>query len=236
MSVMGAARLVAGKDLRIEWRSRVLTNQALPFALLVLMLFAFALDPDRDTLRSATPGLFWVAVMFTAILAAQRSGAIEVADGAGDSLRMSGLEPAGIFLGKAAALAIELLVLEALMMAGVVVLYDLDLRLEGLTVIVVTCLATTVGLAAGSTIYGALAAGQRVRDTLLPLLMLPVVAPILIASTRAFEAGLATNVPKNKMDTVNPADGWPWIGLIAVFGLVYVASGLLAYGPLQEDA
>lgn len=236
MSLLHDARLVAAKDLRIEWRSRVLTNQALPFAVLVLMLFAFALDPDRGTLRSATPGLFWVAVMFTSVLAAQRSGAVEVADGGGDALRMSGLEPAGIFLGKAGALAIELAALEVLLFGGVVLLYNLDVRASGVGVIAFTCLATTIGLAAASTIYGALAAGQRVRDTLLPLLMLPVVAPILICSTRAFEAALATNVSKKKVSTVNPADGWPWIGLIAVFALVYVAAGLLAYGPLQEDA
>ena len=65
-AVLRAAALVAGKDLRIEARSRVATNQVLPFALVVLLLFAFALDPDRGTLQAATPGLFWVAVLLTA--------------------------------------------------------------------------------------------------------------------------------------------------------------------------
>ena len=56
--------LVAGKDLRIEARSRVGLNQVAPFAVLVLILFAFALDPDSGALDKATPGLFWVAVLF----------------------------------------------------------------------------------------------------------------------------------------------------------------------------
>src|SRR5438094_4738607 len=112
------ATLVAGKDLRIEARSRVATNQVAPFAVLVLVLFAFALDPDRGVLRRASAGLFWVAVLFSALLAVQRSFAVEAADGGRDGLRLSGLDPAGIFLGKAGAVAAELAALEALLAAG----------------------------------------------------------------------------------------------------------------------
>src|SRR5436305_7360763 len=99
------AALVAGKDLRIEARSRVATNQVAPFAVLVLMLFAFALDPDRGVLTQATAGLFWVAVLFCALLAVQRSAAIESGEGTRDQLRLSGLDPAGVFLGKVVAVS-----------------------------------------------------------------------------------------------------------------------------------
>src|SRR5205085_7259144 len=121
-AVLRAAALVAGKDLRIEVRSRVATNQVIPFAFCVLLVFAFALDPDRGTLTAAAPGLFWVAVLFSTVLGAQRSTAIETADGTRDALRLSGLDPGGVFLGKAAALAAQLLVLEVLLGVGVVVL------------------------------------------------------------------------------------------------------------------
>ena len=66
----------------------------------MLVLFAFALDPDRGLLETATPGLYWVAVLFSGLLALQRSFAVEAADGNRDALRLSGLDPAGIFLGK----------------------------------------------------------------------------------------------------------------------------------------
>ena len=95
------AALVAGKDLRIEMRTRVATNQVAPFAVLVLVLFGFALDPDSGLLTKAAPGLFWIAVLFCSLLAVQRSFAVEAADSAQDGLRLSGLDPAGIFLGKA---------------------------------------------------------------------------------------------------------------------------------------
>ena len=96
------AALIAGKDLRLEARARVALNQVAPFALLVLVLFAFALDPDRGVLDRATPGLYWVAVLFSALLAVQRAFSLEAADGVRDGLRLSGLDPAGIFLGKVA--------------------------------------------------------------------------------------------------------------------------------------
>jgi heme exporter protein B len=218
------ALLVAGKDLRLEARSRVALNQVVPFALLVLVLFAFALDPDRGLLERATPGLYWVAVLFSGLLALQRAFTIEAADGNRDALRLSGLDPAGIYLGKTLAVAAQLLVLEVLLGVGVAVLYSTELT--GWVLLVTTALVATAGIAAAGTLYGVLAAGLRVRETLLPLLLLPVLAPVLIGSTRAFEAALAGA----------PADGWPWVGLLAVFAVLYIVAGVLGFGPLLEES
>lgn len=217
-------RLVAAKDLRIEARSRVITNQVLPFALLILVLFAFALDPDRGILARVTGGLFWVAVLLAAVLAIQRSFALEAADGNREGLRLAGLEPASVFLGKAGAVFLELLLLEVLLLAGVALLYTADLG-EPL-LLAATSLAATAGLATAGSLYGVLAAGLRVRETLLPLLLLPVVAPVLIGATQAFEAALDRT----------PGEGWPWVGLLAVFAATYTVFGILAFGPLLEEA
>lgn len=217
------ALLVAGKDLRLEARSRVALNQVLPFALLVLVLFAFALDPDRGLLEQATPGLYWVAVLFSGLLALQRSFAIEAADGNRDALRLSGLDPAGIFLGKVLAVSVQLFVLEALLLAGVAVLYTT--HLGGWPLLLATVVVATAGIAAAGTLYGVVAAGLRVRETLLPLLLLPVLAPVLIGSTRAFEAALDGT----------PSEGWPWVGLMGVFAVLYVVAGVLGFGPLMEE-
>lgn len=218
------AALVAGKDLRVEARSRVGVNQVVPFALLVLILFAFALDSDRNTLATVGPGLFWVTVLFSGLLAIQRSFVIEADDDARDALRLSGLDGAGIFLGKAGAIAVELAALEVVLTAGVVVLYNL--RLQGGAILLLTGVAATVGLAAAGTVYGMIAAGLRVRDTLLPLLVLPVMAPVLLAAARASEAALAGT----------PGDGWPWVRLLVVFAVIYVTFGVVAFGPLLEEA
>ncbi len=218
------AALVAGKDLRIEARSRVATNQVVPFAFLILVLFGFALDADRTLLIRTAAGLYWVAVLFSALLAVQRSAAIEAADGARDQLRLSGLDPAGVFLGKVAAVAVQLLVLEVLLGAGVVVLYGANIR--GAVLVTATCVTATAGLAAAGTLYGSLAAGLKVRETLLPLLLLPVAAPVLLAATEAWQAALDGA----------PGDGISWLRLLAVFATVYLTFGVVAFGSLLEES
>ena len=218
------AMLVAGKDLRLELRTRVGIGQVLPFAVLVLVLFGFALDPDRGILDAATPGLFWVTVLFSAVLVVQRAFSVESADGMRDALRLTSLAPGGVFLGKAAAVAVQLLMLEVALGVGVVVLYGADPA--GWALLVGTALPATAGIAAAGSLYGVLAVGLRVRETLVPLLLLPVLAPVLLASTRAFEAALDGS----------PADGWPWAGLLALFAVVYLGCGIGLYGTLLEES
>ena len=224
MNLAQEVALVAGKDLRIERRARVTLQQILPFGAIVLLLFAFALDPDRGVLRRVAPGLFWVAVLLAVLLAVSRAFTIETENGARDGLRLSGLDPAAIFLGKASAVAIQLAVLEALLAIGVVLLFDVSLSSIG--PLVLATIAATVGLAAAGTLYGVLAAGLRTRETLVPVLLLPVVSPVLLGATRAWEAAI---------DGV-PSDAWPWVGVLSVFAVLAVGSGMLAFGPLLEEA
>jgi heme exporter protein B len=219
------AVLVAGKDLRIEARSRVGLSQVAPFGVVALALFAFALGPDRAIMVKGAPGLFWVAVLFCTVLAVQRSVSVESGDGARDGLRLSGIDPAGLYLGKLVAVAAQLVVLEAVLAAGVVVLYGA--RIHEPWLIVASCVLGTVGLAATGTLYGALSAGLRVRETLLPFLLLPIVAPVLLAGTRIWQAGMAGGVP---------ADGSQWLRLLVVFDAAYLAVGVVLFGPIQETA
>ena len=227
MSTWRIARLVAAKDLRVEWRSRVVINQVLPFAALVMVMFAFALDNDQVLTRVA-PGLVWLATMFSLLVIVQRAFAVETADGALDALQVAGVRPEGIFLGKALALAAQLAVLELVLLGAAVVLYKTQLVAGGIVLLVTTYLAATTGLAFVGTLYGGLAAGAKGRETLLPLLMLPVVAPVLIGATRATEAALGT-------ENATPSDGWPWIGLLALFAVVFGAGGTLAFGSLIDE-
>jgi heme exporter protein B len=227
MSVMRTARLVAAKDLRIERRSRVVINQVLPFAGLVMVLFAFALDNDT-VLERVAPGLIWLATIFSLLVIVQRSFAIETADGALDAIRVAGVDPAGVFLGKSMALALQLFVLEALLTGLAIVLYQVEPSGMGVVVLVTTVVPATCGLAFVGTLYGGLAAGSRGRETLLPLLMFPVVAPVLIGATRATEAALGAGGAATD-------EGWPWIGLLAVFAALFGVGGTLAFGPLIEE-
>ncbi|MFM2079276.1 MAG: cytochrome c-type biosis protein CcmB [Actinomycetota bacterium] len=227
MSTWRIARLIAAKDLRIELRSRVVTNQVLPFAALVMVMFAFALDNDNVLTRVA-PGLVWLATLFSMLVLVQRSFAVENADGALDALQVAGVRPGGIFLGKSMALAAQLAVLEIVLLLAAIVLYQAQVAASGAVLLVTTFVAATTGLAFVGTLYGGLAAGAKGRETLLPLLMLPVVAPVLIGATRATEAAFGTN-------GASPSEGWPWIGLLALFAALFGAGGTLAFGSLIDE-
>lgn len=221
--MLADALAVARKDLTLELRSRVGINQILPLAVLVLVVFAFAFDANTTLLDIAAPGLFWVAVLFAGLLVVQRAFTIEAADGIHDALRLSGLHPAGIFLGKVLAIGTQLLVLEAALLAGIVLFFDV--AVGDIVLIVVTALTGTAAFAATGVIYGVLSLGARVRETLLPLLVVPVVAPVLLAATRAFEPAL----------DVTASSGWNWVALLVVVAAVYVVLGLVSFGPLLED-
>ena len=215
--------LVAGKDLRVEWRSRVTFSQVVPFAGLVLVLFGFALDANRPVLERATSGLFWITIMFVTTLAVQRSTSIETTDGARRALLLAGIEPMAVFAGKAVAVAVQLLAVELVLIGGIVVLYGAEI--DAPLLVLATCLVATVGIAAAGTLLGALVAGVRARETVLPILLLPVLAPVLIGATRAFDDALGSVA----------VDGWAWLAMLAGFGVINLVLGALSYGVLLEE-
>jgi heme exporter protein B len=227
MSTSRIARAVAAKDLRIELRSRVVTNQVLPFSGLVMVMFAFALDND-DVLQRVAGGLVWLATLFSLFMLVQRTFAVETYDGALDSLRVAGVNPQGIFLGKSFALFVQLLVLESVLFVAAVVLYRVNVNGSGVVLLVTCVLCATAGLAFVGTLYGGLTAGARGRETLLPLLLLPVVAPVLICATRATESAFRSG-------GVTVGEGWPWVGVLAVFAAVFGLGGLLSFCSLIEE-
>jgi heme exporter protein B len=218
------AVLVAGKDLRVEMRSRVALWQVVPFAVLVLLLLSFAIGPSAAPLRAAAPGIFWIAVLFSTVLAIQRSVAIESGEGTRDGLRLSGIDPAGIFLGKAAAIALQLAVLQVILWGGITFFFDV--RVHTVWMAVTASLLATIGLSCAGVLYGALSAGLRVRDTLLPLLVLPVLAPVLLAGSKAWAAAVSTHA----------GDGAQWLRILIPFAVIYLVIGIALYGPLQEAA
>ena len=225
---LAIARLMACKDLRVELRSRVLTNQVLPFAGVVMVMFGFALDDER-VLQRVAPGLIWLATLFSLLIVTQRIFSVETADGALDALRVAGVKPSGVFLGKAAALVVQLIALDIVLLLLALVLYNSEVTGAAQGVLLVTTvLAATCGLAFVGTLYGGLAAGAKGRETLLPLLMLPVVAPVLIGATRATEAAL-------NVGGITMQEGWAWVGLLGGFAALGAIGGVVSFGAMVEE-
>ena len=216
--------LFAAKDLRIELGSKVATQQVLPFAGVVLLMFAFASDPDATSLRTVAPGMFWTAVLLAAVLAASRSARIEVENGALSATRMSPVEPGAAFLGKVLAVAAELVALEVVLLLGLVAVYGYDVRHP--FILLASALAASVGIASAGMLYATLAGSLQMRDTLLPLLMLPALAPVALGGSRAWTAAALAG----------PGDGLRWVQLLTVFACLFTTCGAAAYGALIEEA
>jgi heme exporter protein B len=172
--------------------------------------------------------LVWLATLFSLFILVQRTFAVETYDGALDSLRVAGVNPQGIFIGKAVALFVQLLVLESMLFIAAIVLYRVNVNGSGLVLLVTCVLCATAGLAFVGTLYGGLTAGARGRETLLPLLLLPVVAPVLICATRATESAFRSG-------GLTVGEGWPWVAVLAVFAAVFGLGGLLSFSSLIEE-
>ncbi len=216
------ALLIAGKDLRIELRSKVTFNQILPFAFIVLIVFAFALDTSPDTLQKVAPGLFWLAVLISSILGVDRAIAIETHDNASDGLLVYGVDPGGIFLGKVASVFVQLFLLEIVLIIAMIVLYGP--KIGGWPLVVISAVFATLGISAAGVLYSQLASSSKAKQTLLPLLLVPVASPVLLAATKSWQDAFA-------------GSAWlvdPWLRLLIVFAVVYLALGTVFYNSILE--
>ncbi len=214
------ALLVAGKDLRIERRSHVLLWQVLPFGVMAMLLTGLALGPARAGHSASAPGLFYLVMLLVTLLMINRSQVIEDSPGTRASVATLGLDPAGVFLGKALALAVELWLTGVVLLAGAVLV--LHTAFVG-TLSALPSVAVTLGaLAAAGTLYGALSGGEGAA-TLLPILSLPAFAPLLIAGERSYSAAL------------HGGSLWRWWVISLVALVAYLAIGVLLYGVLEES-
>lgn len=223
MTLLGQTVAVAGKDLRIEVRGRYALGAVLPFAGTLLLAFGLSLGPNRTLLQQTAPGLLWLAVLFASVLSFRRAYEAEGEDGALDGLLLAPIDKAAVFLGKALAVAAQLLALEAVVVALVVGLFGLSVGSAPFALVGAFVLGT-VGLAAVGSLFGVLSESPRAREAIFPLLVLPLATPVLVAGVKA-----------TALATTGRGGAGGWLGLLLAFDLVFVAAGTLVYGQLLED-
>jgi heme exporter protein B len=215
---------VAAKDLRVEVRGRHALAAALPFAGTLLISMGLALGPGRSLLEATAPALLWIGILFSAVLAARQSYLTETEDAAMEGIVLSPADRAAVFLGKASAIALELLVLEAVVVAAVVLLFDLSLA-GSAGVSIGGFVLGTVGLAALTTMFGGVSVSPGARESILPLLVLPLATPVLLAGVRVTELAVSGRA----------AEAGSWLGLMLAFDAVVVATGFLLFGQVLEE-
>ena len=177
----GQALTIAGKDLRSELRNKEVMNAAVSFTVVVLLLFSFAFERMFDTdVREMSGGLLWIVYLFAGILVLNRSFAREAAGDCLDALVAAPVSGGSIFLGKALANSILLLVLECISLPIFGIFYDVDWT-SALGRLLPVFVLGTWGLTVVGTIFSALTANNRLRELMLPLLVFPITLPVLMA-------------------------------------------------------
>jgi heme exporter protein B len=178
VSYLADVSTLAGKDLRLELRSRDTVPAMLLFVVSTLVVFNFSLPAGAS--REAAYGLLWAALVFTAILGLTRAFAAEREQRVLDGLVLAPCDRSAIWLGKAIA------VVAFLVLAEVVALPAFALFFEPVSWELVAAVALAdLGFAGVGTLLAAMAAASRARELLLPLLFLPLVIPIVVGGVGA---------------------------------------------------
>ena len=213
---------VVAKDLAAELRTREILSAMFVFAFLAMLIFSFALDLRGAIARAAAPGVLWTTVAFAGTLGLSRSMGREQETGGMDGLLLSPADRTVILFGKALGNMIIMLALEAVLVPLSAILFNVPLFSPGVLAIL---LGGTLGYALVGTLLAAIAINTRAREVMLPILLLPLVMPLLIAAVQA---------TRGLLDGLVWAELGGWINLLVVYDLLIAAAALLTFEYVVE--
>ena len=215
---------VLWKDLLSEWRSRDRIAAMLLFALLVVVIFHFALPREGSASPAASaPGLLWIAWVFASVLGLNRAFSLELENDALSGLALAPANRGWLFLGKAAANLAILAVVQAVTALAFALFFDVDLS-DVLAPLAGVVALGSLGLCSIGTLFAAVAARTRLREVMLPLLLLPLLIPVLSGAVRATADLLATG-----------SVGFEPIQLLIVTDAIYLILSFLAFDYVLDE-
>lgn len=214
---------VVWKDVVLETRTKDTVVSVLVFALLVIVVFNFALNPTPQSVGLVAPGILWVAFTFGGVLGLTRTFAVEKERGGMQGMLLTPVGRDEIYLGKVLSIFVLMIAVEVVTFPIFAVIYDLPLLAPGFIPVAVLA---TVGIAAVGTLFSAMAVNTRAREVMLPLLFLPIAVPVVVAAVEASGPALA-------------ADPWggalPWLPILAVYDAVFLMVCSIAFGYVVQD-
>lgn len=222
-SQLASLKAILWKDLLIEWRSRQMLSAMIVFALLVLLIFNFALELDARERINVTAGVLWVSFAFAGTLGLNRSMAIENEGKALDSLLLAPIDRSIIYFAKFLSNLVFMFFIEAVILPVYGLLYNVNLLNAGLILIV---FLGSVGYAAVGTLLSSMAMQARTRDLLLPVLLFPILLPALVAAVRAsssFLSGLAIEFI------------WPSLNLLIAYDVIMLSLAYMFFDFVIEE-
>jgi heme exporter protein B len=224
--VIAAARAILRKDLLLEMRTKESVPAMALFSVTVFVLFHFGLDRNSVD-GSLASGVLWVTLLLAAVIAVVRLFAAEREQGGIDGLLLSPVDRTALFVAKAAALFVFLVVLEAIALpAFALLLLGPDL-LDAMPELLAVLVLADLGLAAVGALVAALASESRARELIVPILLLPLLVPLLIAAAQATE-------PLLRAEAVTEDLG-RWLGVLSLYDVVFLLLSVGVFDYLLED-
>jgi heme exporter protein B len=223
MNALRATFSLLAKEVRLEFRSRELLTATIVFALIIIVFFSYAFDPTPAESRRYGPGLLWIAFFFAGSLMLQPSFAREQINDTLDALRMAPIPPFAIVGAKMLSNLLFLFIAEAILVPVFAVFYDVSLAgIVGRLVLVL--ILGSFGLVITGTVFSAISAHARMRELLLPVLLLPFLTPVMIAAVSATLSLFADS----------PALDRTWVTFLAGFDIVFLTTSWLLSDFLAE--
>lgn len=220
MNYLGHVLAHLRKDLRIEWRSRDSINGMLFFSLLVVVVFSLAFDPTAAVSRQISGGILWVALLFATVTALNQSWTREQNHQVLEAQRMSPAPASALFLGKAFANMLFVLVVEVILAPVFIVFYNLHVLGNAWLLALILPLGTWA-LVVNGTFFAVLGLRTRNRELLLPLLLLPISLPALLEMVQATTGVLTAELDPIQIST--------WITQLAGYDIVFTIICLLLF-------
>ena len=214
---------IVWKDLVAELRSRELLSAMLVFALLVILIFNFAIELQPDLRITITPGVLWVTFAFAGTLGLNRSMAVEKDRGCLDGLLLAPVDRSAIYFGKALSNLAFMLIVAMIVLPVYSILYNISVLNPGLLLVVI--LGST-GYAAVGTLLSSMVVQTRTRDVLLPVLLFPVIVPVLLAAVKA-SGGFLQNLPMNEI--------WTWLNILIAYDVIFTAVAFMVFEFVVEE-
>ncbi|HEX6095869.1 MAG TPA: heme exporter protein CcmB [Thermoanaerobaculia bacterium] len=212
------------KEVLLQWRTKSEMVAVFVFGAAALLLFSFAVGPVADALRQFSAGFLWLALLLSSTLTLSESFHTEMEHRALEGLLLLPASPGDFYYGKALANWLRLFVLGVALVPVMVVLYDAGtLRIAELLLVIALGAA---GLSAPGTLYAAMTAQLKAKQTLLPLLLFPLIVPALLASVKATSLLLLG-------DPMGQARSW--ILLLIAFDAIYWSLCGLLFGRVVEE-
>ena len=203
---------IVWKDLLLESRTKEVFLSIFIFSLLAVVTFNFAFDPTPSLVALIAPGILWVSIAFGAMLGLSRMFSIEMSSGGLDGILLSPAPRDAVFYGKFLSCFIFMALVEVLLVPAMVVFFDLNFNLVSLLVVSVLTLS---GFSLVGTLFATISINTKAREVMLPVLYLPVIAPLLISAVECTSTILHGG---------SIYDSSQWLGLLVLFDAVYVVA------------